>query len=138
MNRGNRPNFFISNRQKVIGISIATIHASNYINNLPVTQEVSCSDHRYIRFTLTGIYHLVAVYRNVQWTDWQCFRTGGVGCVRNMTDRITNCIDIETAENQFQNDIINVYNENCSLTVTRNKWNISWWNEDRAERIKYV
>jgi hypothetical protein len=55
-----------------------------------------------------------------------------------MTVRITNFIDIETAENQFQNDIIDVYNENCPLTVTRNNRNISWWNEDRAERIKYI
>jgi hypothetical protein len=55
-----------------------------------------------------------------------------------MTDRITNFIDIETATNQFQNAIIDVYNENCPLTVTRNKWNISWWNEDRWERIKYI
>jgi hypothetical protein len=54
-----------------------------------------------------------------------------------MAERITNCIDIETATNQFQDVVIDVYNENCPLTVTRNKWNISWWNEDRAERIKY-
>jgi hypothetical protein len=55
-----------------------------------------------------------------------------------MADRITNCIDIETAANYFQNAIIDVYNENYPLTLTRNEWNVSWWNEDRAERIKYV
>jgi hypothetical protein len=55
-----------------------------------------------------------------------------------MTERITNSIDIETATNQFQNAIIDVYNENCPLTLTRNKWNIYWWNEYRAERINYI
>jgi hypothetical protein len=55
-----------------------------------------------------------------------------------MADRITNFIDIETAANQFQNVIIEDYNENCYLTVTRKNRNISWWNEDRAEKIKYI
>jgi hypothetical protein len=93
------------------------------IKKLPVTKELSCSDHRYIRFTVTGIDRLVAVYRNPHCTDWQCFRTDGLGCVRNMADRITNFIDIETAENQFQNAIIEVYNQNCLLTLTLNNRN---------------
>jgi hypothetical protein len=51
-------------------MKIVAIYASNYINNLPLTQKVSCSHQRYIRFTVTGIDRLVAVYRYVQWNDW--------------------------------------------------------------------
>jgi hypothetical protein len=52
MARGNRPNIFTYNWQEVIDNTVVTIYASNYIKNLPVTEEVSCSDHRYIRFTV--------------------------------------------------------------------------------------
>jgi hypothetical protein len=37
--------------------------------------------------------------------------------VRNTTDRITKFIDIETAENQFQDVIIEDFNENCPVTL---------------------
>ena len=59
MNRGNRPTFVTSNRQEIIYITTATIYASNYIKNWHVTEEVSCSDHRYIQFNVTGIDHIV-------------------------------------------------------------------------------
>jgi len=55
MNRGNKPTFFTSNRQEVIDITIATVYVGNCIKDWHVTEEVSCSDHRYIRFTVTGI-----------------------------------------------------------------------------------
>ena len=94
MNRGNRPTFVTSNRQEFIDITIATIYASNFIKDWHVTEEVSCSDHRYIRFTVTGIDRLVEVYCNPHRTDWKSFRTDLLGCLRNMTDRITNFIDL--------------------------------------------
>ena len=55
-----------------------------------------------------------------------------------MTDRITNFIDLETAAKQFQDAIIDVYNENCPLTVRRNNRTISWWNQELAERRRKV
>ena len=40
MNRGNRPTFVTSNRQKVIDITIATLYAGNFIKEWHVTEEV--------------------------------------------------------------------------------------------------
>jgi hypothetical protein len=48
MNRANRPTFVTTNRQAVIDIMIATLYAGNFIKDWHVTDEVSCSDHRYI------------------------------------------------------------------------------------------
>jgi hypothetical protein len=48
MNKRNRPTFVTSNRQEVIDITIATFYARNFIKDWHVTEEVSCSDHRYI------------------------------------------------------------------------------------------
>jgi hypothetical protein len=59
MNRGNRPTFVRTNRQEVIDITIATLYAGNLIKEWHVTEEVTCSDHRYIRFTVRGIGHSV-------------------------------------------------------------------------------
>jgi hypothetical protein len=54
MNKGNRPTFVTCNRQEVIDITIATLYTGNFIKNWHVSEEVSCSDHRYIRFIVTG------------------------------------------------------------------------------------
>ena len=75
MNRGNKPTFVTSTRQEVIDIKIATLHVGNYIKDWHATEEVSCSDHRYIRFTVMGIDHSVITYRNPHRTDWECGST---------------------------------------------------------------
>ena len=75
MIRGNRPTFVTSNRQEVIDVTIATLYTGNFIKDWHVTQEVSCSDHRYIHFTVTGIDRSVEVYRNPRRTNWESFRT---------------------------------------------------------------
>jgi hypothetical protein len=138
MNKGNRPNSVPSNRQEVIDITIPTSYAGNFIKDWHVTEEVSCSDHRYIRFTVTGIDRLVEFYRNPRRTDWESFRTDLLGCLRGMEDRITNVIDLETAARQFQDAIVFAYNENCPSTVRRNNSSTSWWNQDLAERRRKV
>ena len=102
MNRSNRPTFVTSNRQEVIDITIATLYAGNFIKDCYVTEEDSCSDHRFIRFTVTGIDRSVEVYRNPRRTDWESFRTDLSDCLCNMRDKINNFIDLETAAKQFQ------------------------------------
>ena len=99
---------------------------------------MSCSDHRHIRFTVTGIDRSVEVYRNTHSTDWESFRTDLLGCLSNMTDKISNTADLENATKQFQDAIVLAYNENCPLTMRKNNRNISWWNQDLAERRKKV
>jgi hypothetical protein len=51
-----------------------------------------------------------------------------------MTDKVINLMDLETAAKQFQGPIVSAYNANCPLIVKRNNRNISWWNQDVAER----
>jgi len=138
MNRGNKPTFVTSNRQEVIDIMIATAYVGNFIKDWHVTEEVSHSDHRYIRFTVTGMDRSVEVYRNPRRTDWEPFRNDLSGCLCDMIDKIPNFTDLETAAKQFQDAIVSAYNENCPLTVRRNNRKISWWNQGLAERRKKV
>ena len=138
MNRGNRPTFVTSNRQEVTDITIATFHAGNLMKDWHVTEEVSCSDHRYIRFTVMGIDHSVLTYRNPCRTDWESFRTDLSGCLSGMTDKINNFTELEIASNQLQDAIVFAYNENCPLTVRRNDRNTSWWNQDLTVKRRKV
>jgi len=117
MNRGNRPTFVTTNRQEVIDITIATLYAGNLIKDWYVTEEVTCSDHRYIRFTVMGIDHSIKIYHNPRRTDWESFRTDLTGGLRGMTDKINNVIDLEMAADQFQEAVIFAYNENCPLLL---------------------
>jgi len=138
MNRGDRPTFVTYNRQEVIDITIATLYTSNFIKVWHVTEEVSCSDHRYIHFTVTGIDRSDEVYHNPRRTSWESFTTDLFGCRGNMTGKITNFTDLETAAKQFQDAIVFAYNENCPFTMRWNNGNISWWNQDLAERRRKV
>ena len=125
INRRNKPTFVTSNRREVIDITIATVYVGNCIKDWHVTEEVSCSDHRYIRFTVTGIDGAVDFCRNPRRTDWESFRTDNSGCLSDMTDKISNFADLEIAAKQFQEAIVLAYNENCPLTMRMNNRNIS-------------
>jgi hypothetical protein len=122
MNRGNRPTFVTSNRQEVIDITIAAFYVCNFIKNWHVSEEVGCSDHRYIQFTVTDIDRSVEVYRNPRRTDWESFRTDLSDCLCKITD----FADLVTAAEQFQDAVPFAYKENCPLTMRRNNRNMFW------------
>jgi hypothetical protein len=73
MNRGNRLTFVISNKHEVVGIKIATFYIGNFIKNWLVSEEVTCSEHRHIQFTVTGIAPSVEVYHISRRPDWNSF-----------------------------------------------------------------
>jgi hypothetical protein len=109
MNRGNKPTLVTSNRQKVIDITIATFYVGSFIKNCHVSEEVSCSDHRYIQFTVTGIDRSVEVYRNPRRTDWESFRTDLSGCLCKIRDKITDFAHLETVAEKFQDAVAFAY-----------------------------
>jgi hypothetical protein len=117
VNKGNKPTFVTSNRHKVIDITIASLYDGNFVKIWNVTGEVTSSDHRHIQFTVTGIDCSAKVYCNPHRTDRVSLRTDLSGCLGNMTDKIINWIDLETAARQFQDAIVFAYNENFPLTV---------------------
>ena len=52
----------------------------------------------YIRITVTGNGRSVEVYRNPLRTDCESFRTDLLGCLRDTTDKISNCAELQTAD----------------------------------------
>jgi hypothetical protein len=55
-----------------------------------------------------------------------------------MSDKISDCRDLEIAAQQFQNAVALAYNENCPFTVRKNNRNTSWWNQDLVEKRREV
>jgi hypothetical protein len=45
-----------------------------------------------------------------------------------MTDNISNSTDLEFAARQFQDAMVFAYDENCPLSIRRNKRKLPWWN----------
>jgi hypothetical protein len=101
-------------------MTIATLYTGNFVKDWHVNEEVSCSDHKYIRITITVTDLSVEVYRNPRRTDWGSFRTDLSVCLGNITDRITDFMDLEVAAGQSQDAIVSAHNDNCPLTVRRN------------------
>jgi hypothetical protein len=132
MNKSYRPTFVTCKRQEVTDITIATLYAGNFIKNWHVSEEASCSDHRYIRFIVTGFNCSTEVYRSPRKTNWESFRTDLLGCLYKMTDRINDFADLKTAAEQFQEAINFAYTENCPLSLRRNYRNVPWWSQDLA------
>jgi hypothetical protein len=125
MNKGNRTTFVTSNRLEVIDITIATIYVGNFVRTWNVTEEVSCSDHRYIRFNSTVFDHLVEFYRNPCRPNRESFITDLANHLRGMEDRISNCVDFETAARQLQDAITLAYDNNCPSVARRYNRNVS-------------
>jgi hypothetical protein len=103
-----------------------------------VTEEVSCSDHRYIQFNITGIDRSAEFYRNPRRTDWESFRTDLESHLHGMKDTITNYTDLEIAARQFQDAINLAHTDNCPSVARQYSRNISWWNKDLADRRRKV
>jgi hypothetical protein len=55
-----------------------------------------------------------------------------------MTDKITDCMGLETAARHFQDAIISAFNDNCPLTAGGNTRKFPGWNRDLAERRNRV
>ena len=84
MNRSNRPTFVTSNRQEVIDITTATVCIGNFIKDWHLTEEVSCSDHRYIRLTIMDFNHSVENFCNP--------RRKKLGVLQNRPVRLSVCV----------------------------------------------
>jgi hypothetical protein len=55
-----------------------------------------------------------------------------------MRNRITNYIDLEIAARQFQNAVNLAYTDNCPSVARQYSRNISWWNQDLADRRRKI
>lgn len=74
LNRGNKPTFVIKNRQEVIDITTSTPGLADQISNWHVSDDLSVSDHKWIRFDVTADEVEPKWYRDPRRTNWDLFQ----------------------------------------------------------------
>ena len=115
LNEGNRPTFINSIREEVLDITICTSDVVNEISNWHVSLEPSLSDHRTIKFTLSGDPPQPIKSRNSQDTNWSFFKERLKGRMSNWNKTISNKKEIDEAVNSLTANIINCFKIACPL-----------------------
>ena len=140
LNRGSTPTFFTELRgQSVIDITICTSDVFSKMHGWRVSEEVSLSDHRYIDFWTEGRGEGLTFYRNVRKTDWRRYRTDLKENLEGFPRRYGTPLEIDRAVDRLEWAIIRAFEDNCRLSVKREKRGNVWWNkklDDLKRRVK--
>lgn len=75
INTGSKPTFVTRRAKTIIDLTLANDGGSKLISNWHVSDEASCSDHRWIRFDLGIVPTPLKPYRNVRKTNKEEFRS---------------------------------------------------------------
>jgi hypothetical protein len=135
LNKGNKPTFVISNRKKVIDLTLGTDKIEDLVINWHVSDEISLSDHRYIVFQVGDLEVTRLTYRNPKRINWESYREDlkvNLGIVQRDINSVR---DVELAVNSLQQAILSSYQQNCPARVALLPRTIPWWNEELS-RLK--
>lgn len=131
LNRGSEPTFVTSRAQTIIDLTLATEQVSQFILDWHVSNELSCSDHRWIRFNLHITTIPAVPRRNPRKTD-----RGKYGKLveerLNLLElpwRHSNTAEIESHLTNITTILINSYEQTCPLTTATSRSNCKhqWW-----------
>ncbi|XP_063533638.1 uncharacterized protein LOC134743937 [Cydia strobilella] len=107
--------------------------AAQHISNWHVSDELSCSDHRWIRYDLTADTHTTTTRRNPRRTDIPAYKELLEGKLDNNThtDRPSNTKELEEQVNLLIKNITDSYENTCPLSTLsargKSSNNNSWW-----------
>lgn len=134
-NEGNEPTFFNKTREEVIDITMGTPLACNMVTAWQVSDEISHSDHRYIRFNIEVVKETVKEYRNPRNTDWELYKELLEEGLRDCPARARNSAELVVMEEYLRMTIMNAFNNSCPVKVPRTSKNVPWWHEG-LERLR--
>ena len=101
VNVGNEPTFISANGETIIDVTFTTIDIVNKIKNWHVADEVTLSDHRYIRFQVTTETEKMKPHFNPRKTNWDKFR-------EIMKRTIPKTQPFPTSTKELENDVYNL------------------------------
>lgn len=131
LNRGSEPTFVTSRAQTIIDITLATEYISQFITDWHVSDEVSCCDHRRIRYKLQITVKPLMPRRNPRKTDRGKFRSlTGIELRRiEIPQTYHNAVEIDTHVNHLTKSLISCYEQTCPLTTPGDGATKqgSWW-----------
>jgi ribonuclease HI len=127
-NTGNKPTFINKIRSEVLDLTLSVGFINNKIKHWKVSDEPSCSDHRHIRFELSGIVPEVAEYRPKSQTNWSIYKEGLKEKLLEVPLKIRTIEDLELASDATSLAIVESFKSSCPVKVKTSNRQVSWWN----------
>lgn len=133
-NTGNVPTYFVTrnvnNRievwSDVIDLTLVTNFINQRITDWWVSTDTSCSDHRYIEFSIKADSPKLHKYRNPKHTDWEKYSNLVRKRIGKVNLAITSTRQLDKRVEQFSSIIKGCYFEsNQEKNITTNRYN-SW------------
>lgn len=120
LNRGNEPTFFNTRRQEVIDITLCSQQIEHQILNWRVSEEVSLSDHRYIKFNLAAKVKITQWFRNSRQANWSVYQNELVGKFGQPTEPTT-YNELDGMVDSLNKVLLSAFETACPLKRTSNK-----------------
>lgn len=136
LNRGHAPTYVFVNRRQVLDITLATNDIAQDVHNWRVSEEVSLSDHRQIRFHIQTDVPEPIYYRNPRTTNWDEYRANLIVRMRGRIAQIKTIDDVETELTILNSAIMGAYEDACPNRKLKQGKKTRWWNKDIAEKRK--
>lgn len=136
-NVGTKPTFVAQDREEVLDVTLTTRTMYERVVGWHVSDEVSFSDHMYIRFMIKGKALSAEPTRNVRKTDWDHFE-GEVGkrIAGFSREKITNVELIDNRIDGLAKVLRDSFNTACPIRYGKRRQNASWWNPELASAKK--
>ncbi|CAH2097628.1 unnamed protein product [Euphydryas editha] len=131
MNKGSEPTFVTSRSQTIIDLTLATEHASEYISEWHVSDDVSCSDHRWIKYNLMVTLTPPEPRRNPRKMDRGRYEIQTAQKLKSvqLPDNHEHTTAIDNHINQVTNCLITSFEQTCPLSTpkARQFHKKHWW-----------
>lgn len=124
LNRGNKPTFVNAIRQECIDLTLVSSDITELVHSWRVTEEITFSDHRLIRFSMKGHFPARKPYRNPRKTEWNRYRTLLEDKLRSIghKERYETSEELDKANDDLTKAIVDAYEASCPL-INPKPWN---------------
>jgi ribonuclease HI len=137
LNKGNKPTFINSRSQTLIDITLSTTKISKFIHNWQVSDEVSMSDHCWLKFDINLTLTTSTLQRDPKRTDREQFSHLLEGALREVeAETPNNHDDLEKYVVTIQNIINKAYKKSCPLRLVQKSTGTPWWCQELEQLRK--
>ncbi|OXA44934.1 Methionine--tRNA ligase, cytoplasmic [Folsomia candida] len=134
INRGHRATFVVSNKKEVLDVTFVSSHLLDRIKAWWVDDNESCSDHRYIRTSLSLGPPDPIIYRDRKRTRWDLYKSVLKGLTELDPARacpMSSTEEIEASASRVSNFIHKSYDVACPEKVLKSRRKrVPWWSRE--------
>ncbi|OXA46641.1 Retrovirus-related Pol polyprotein from type-1 retrotransposable element R1 [Folsomia candida] len=134
INRGHRATFVVSNKKEVLDVTFVSSHLLDRIKAWWVDDNESCSDHRYIRTSLSLGPPDPIIYRDRKRTRWDLYKSVLKGLTELDPARacpMSSTEEIEASASRVSDFIHKSYDVACPEKVLKSRRKrVPWWSRE--------